>query len=305
MRFEKPNQHAGHFVRVKEKSEIKKSSSDVARRICIAPFLKWPGGKRWIATQLAELIAKNLRGRYFEPFLGGGAVFFCLAPRIATLSDINHDLINTYIQVRNDPELLIKRIKGLEISKEKYLEIRDSSPECPIERAVRFLYLNRTGFGGIYRLNSKGQFNVPYGGGERTPDVLWEKGLLSKACRVLRNRRIGVMDFEEPLGEAGVGDVVYCDPTYTVAHNYNGFVRYNEKNFSWEDQKRLAQAAMSARSRGALVIVSNAGHESILDLYPEPPLVLERNSLVSRNISSRTVVREYLFVLSPRERSLK
>lgn len=262
------------------------------------PFLKWPGGKRWLANKIISKIAPRLANRYFEPFLGGGAVFFMLQPDNATLSDINPDLINVYRQVRDKPEALLERIKRRKVTKENYYRIREQHIHHPLQRAVRFLYLNRTAFGGIYRLNRRGQFNVPYGGGQRTPSCLWEQELIKAASRALKGKTLLVSDFEEVMEKARNGDVVYCDPTYTVAHENNGFLRYNEKNFSWEDQKRLASAARRAVRHGATVIVSNAFDRSLLDLYwPSKPVVYVRNSLVSPNPAERRQVRECLFIL--------
>ena len=112
----------------------------------------------------------------------------------------------------------------------------------------------------MYRLNQQGEFNVPFGGGERTTAPLWEYNLLTSSARALRGAKLLAVDFEQAISEAKKGDLVYCDPTYTVAHNNNGFIRYNERNFSWEDQKRLSRSCHSAAARGALVIVSNAYH---------------------------------------------
>jgi DNA adenine methylase len=262
------------------------------------PFLKWPGGKRWLATTIVNRILPHPYARYFEPFLGGGAVFFRLRPRIAILSDINEDLINVYVQVRDHPSELIKRLKRIRVSERQYYVLRENIPDCPFERAVRFLYLNRTAFGGIYRLNRDGQFNVPYGGGERTPEGLWRDRLIEKASDALQDVQILVSDFESIIDQAQAHDVVYCDPTYTVAHENNGFVRYNEQNFSWSDQKRLAAACLRAMNRGATVIMSNAYHHSIRKLYPEAQKqIIERKSLVSRKAEGRRVVHEYLLVL--------
>jgi DNA adenine methylase len=148
----------------------------------------------------------------------------------------------------------------------------------------------------MYRLNARGEFNVPYGGGFRTPDVLWKTGLLMKCGLVMRSAEISTGDFEVQLDAARRGDVVYCDPTYTVAHENNGFVRYNERNFSWADQRRLAAACRRAATRGAQVLVSNAYHASIAALYPGALAeIFERRTSVSRLPSGRRLVREYLF----------
>ena len=264
----------------------------------VKPFLKWPGGKRWSAPQIAEIIRPHLNGRYFEPFLGSGAVFFTLLPSKATLGDINEDLINTYRQVRDRPSEIIKRIQKLKVTASDFYKIRDSNRRNELSRAVKFLYLNRTAFAGIYRLNSKGKFNVPFGGGERTPEVLWKDRLIESASPVLKGIKIVSCDFEHTINQAGKGDVIYCDPTYTVTHANNGFIRYNERNFSWSDQERLAASAISAHKRGAFVVVSNAYHPSIKRLFNSyKQIVVTRKSLLSTIPSARGEVKEYLIIL--------
>ena len=133
------------------------------------PFLKWPGGKRWLAPTLLTTIRRSEFRTYYEPFLGGAALFFALKPGHSVLSDINHDLINTYRQVKYHPSDLIRRLQTIPVNKRTYDSQRKHLPHRALDRAVRFLYLNRTAFGGMYRLNQTGKFNVPFGGGERTP----------------------------------------------------------------------------------------------------------------------------------------
>ena len=261
----------------------------------ILPFLKWPGGKRWAGGRITDMIRGCLTGTYYEPFLGGGAVFFELRPRKAVLSDINPELVNTYCVVRDSVEEIISRLKKLPVNKQTYNSLRSAELNEPISRAVRFLYLNRTAFGGIYRLNLNGKFNVPYGGGERTPAALWERALLKNASEALTSAEVRETDFELVINLAKRGDVVYCDPTYTVAHDCNGFVRYNERNFSWSDQVRLADVTHRARERGAVVIISNANHRTIRKLYPNAHFnVLQRRSFVSTDVTKRRAVQELL-----------
>jgi DNA adenine methylase len=141
----------------------------------LEPFLKWPGGKRWLIPRLVGLVDNIEIRRYFEPFAGGAALYFALRPRHAILSDINADLINTYRQVKYHVPEIIKRLKRLPVDQKTFYSIRAEEPTVRLDRAVRFLYLNRTAFGGIYRLNRQGRFNVPFGGGQRTQSVLWER----------------------------------------------------------------------------------------------------------------------------------
>lgn len=264
------------------------------------PFLKWPGGKRWIVPHLKRILAGNVFRRYFEPFLGGGAIFFAIQPGFAIISDINEDLINTYKQVRDRPLHLIESVRRIPVDAISYLAIRENEPECSFERAVRFLYLNRTSFSGMYRLNRMGKFNVPFGGGHRTPETLWKDNVLFEASKMLKNVTILTCDFQESLQLAGTGDLVFCDPTYTSTHNNNGFIRYNERNFAWADQERLALACEEAARRGATVVISNAFHREIAVLYPSAETItLDRKSLLCPVSSKRQTVKEYLFFLRP------
>ncbi len=266
----------------------------------MTPFIKWPGGKRWAAARIAELIEPHLSGTYLEPFLGGGAVFFHVLPRRSVLADINEELISTYKAVRSDPAGVAGILRRHAVTAETYYRIRRSEPKRSEVRAARFLYLNRTAFGGIYRLNLVGDFNVPYGGGERTPELLWKTDILEAASKALRLARLKVSDFELIVDSAGTADVVYCDPTYTVAHDNNGFIRYNERNFLWSDQERLADAAFRAARRGAMVIVTNAHHASIKRLYRGACFeTLSRVSTVTPHSDLRRSVKELLIRIDP------
>ncbi len=277
-----------------------------SRGLCVQPFLKWPGGKRWLVSTLIHMIGTQEYGTYREPFLGGGALFFALQPKQSVLSDVNADLINTYRQVKNNSKELLQRLRNLPVNLATYDRFRKERTGSTLERAIRFLYLNRTAFGGMYRLNEQGGFNVPFGGGERTAAPLWKYGLLQSAASALRTSKLYAVDFEEALSAAVKGDLVYCDPTYTVAHNNNGFIRYNERNFSWEDQERLARCCREAASRGALVLVSNAYHDEVLRLFDPPQhLVVTRPSRLCPQIEHRRTIDEFVFLFPPRAGAIK
>ncbi len=232
--------------------------------------------------------------------MGGGALFFRLQPDQAFLSDLNEELVTTYLQVRDHPERLIDQLRKLPVDKGTYAAIRGSVPTSDTATAVRFLYLNRTSFGGIYRLNRSGRFNVPFGGGQRTTEALWKDDLLIRASAALQKARVSAVDFEIALASAGAGDLVYCDPTYTVKHDSNGFRRYNERLFSWADQIRLATASRVAAGRGAIVVVSNAFHHDVAQLYQgSEVLVVERPSTLCPDPARRTKTTEYVFILAP------
>lgn len=275
-------------------------------RTPVQPFLKWPGGKRWLVPRLLELTADIEFERYFEPFAGGAALFFALRPHCAVLSDINGDLINTYRQVKYHASAIVQRLMKLAVDEATYYSIRAEEPRGRLDRAVRFLYLNRTAFGGIYRLNRQGRFNVPFGGGERSPSVLWTRDLLRPAARTLRGSELIVGDFEMVLQAVGRGDLVYCDPTYTVSHSDNGFIRYNESNFRWEDQKRLVGVCRELRSRGATVLVSNAFHPTVRSIFDSGEIyAFSRPSTVCPQSDSRRTVQEHVFVFRPALRTRK
>ena len=267
------------------------------------PFLRWPGGKRWLVGTLKTEIADLRFNRYIEPFLGGGSVYFGLLPECAMLSDLNAELINTYVQVRDHPAAVARGLAKIKVDAVAYERTRSAKPTSLISQAARFIYLNRTAFSGIYRVNRSGQFNVPYGGGDRNPGFLLRRGILPRAADALSGQSLRCCDFEEALALAGRGDLVYADPTYTVRHNSNGFLRYNERIFSWADQVRLAQSCAEAWRRGAFVLVSNAYHPSIAKLYGSARAeVHERPSLLATDPNARSRTREYLFVMSPRRR---
>jgi DNA adenine methylase len=231
--------------------------------------------------------------RYIEPFLGGGALFFHLRPWPATLSDINADLINAYEQVRNNVEEVIAHLSRFEICPSVYATTRATVPRLPIAQAARFLYLNRTAFNGLYRVNLHGKFNVPFGCKPGT--VVCDEALLRAASAALQKRKLLTSDFERVIDQASKGDVVYADPPYTTKHNNNGFRRYNEIIFSWTDQERLAECCGRAVQRGVQVIVSNADHSPLVRLYKGFSIKrVSRQSLISGEPRGRCRVSECL-----------
>lgn len=231
----------------------------------LTPFLKWAGGKRWFADRCLHLIPQDY-GRYIEPFLGSGAMFFALRPAEAILSDLNSDLINCYRAVCDAPEDITERLTEYHQLHDKayYYDTRAAKPDDPVERAAWFIYLNRTCWNGLYRVNRKNEFNVPMG---TKTNVVLPNDDFAGASRLLSGAEILQQDFEVTLNNAKDGDFVFVDPPYTVKHNLNGFIKYNDKIFSWADQIRLRDAVVRASARGARILVTNANHASIREIY--------------------------------------
>ena len=232
--------------------------------------------------------------RYFEPFLGGGAMFFALEPANATLSDLNGELISCYKQIRDAPEEVIGHLGKLVNSESDYYRIRNSYPLSEAERAARMIYLTTLSFNGIYRQNKFGVFNVPYG--YKTHVNPCDADRIRSVSRLLATATLLVDDFGDVLSRANRGDFIYLDPPYTVAHENNGFIKYNAKIFSWEDQVRLAELAKDLNDKGCHLIISNANHESIKDLYSCFTLeIINRTSVIAASGNDRRLITECIF----------
>ena len=258
------------------------------------PFLKWAGGKRWFISQHNNLLPSHYN-RYIEPFLGSGAVFFHLRPNSAIIADSNQDLIETYIAIRDFPEEIqnLLQIHQRYHSKEYYYTIRQSNYETIWEKAARFLYLNRTCWNGLYRVNRQGQFNVPIG---TKTKVMLDTDNFPFISEILAKTKILTSDFESVIDQAEEEDFIFIDPPYTVKHNENGFVNYNEKIFSWEDQIRLRDSIGRAATRGARILMTNADHESIRQLYNGMCQIesVERSSIIAGKSTHRGKTTEVL-----------
>jgi DNA adenine methylase len=262
-------------------------------KLVCEPLLKWAGGKRRLLPQIL-LVAPSKFAHYYEPFFGGGALYFSILPGEATLSDTNHNLINAYIQVRDNPDEVLNHLQRMPNSEEDYYRIRKTEPRLPSRRAARLIYLCTLSFNGIHRQNLRGQFNVPYG--YKTHIDLCDEPKLSRISKNIKGRNFVVSDFESAVSGAKSGDLIYFDPPYTLAHGNNGFLKYNSKIFSWADQNRLASLAMRLREKGSTVIVSNADHPSIRELYSGfNVVVVERHSVMAASSRFRRPVTECIF----------
>lgn len=227
-------------------------------------FLKWAGGKNWFVKNQRHRLPTQYK-RYIDPFLGGGSVFFYMEPKSATLSDVNRELILTYIAIQQDWQELNRKlyIHSQRHNDDYYYKVRNQKP-CEITSiAARMIYLNRTCFNGIYRVNRKGEFNVPRGSKDK---VLIGQEDFEQRSKILQNAVLDCCDFEKTINVAEEEDFLFCDPPYAIQKEQS-FVGYTQNLFNWADQIRLANALDRARRRGVKILMTNANHPSVRALY--------------------------------------
>ncbi len=261
----------------------------------VKPFLRWAGGKSWLIKNM-DLLTHNIAfNNYHEPFLGGAAFFLAIEPENHSfLTDLNEDLIRTYSTLKQSPEEIIDVLLTYENSENFYYEIRELTFDDPISQAARFIYLNQTSFNGIYRVNLKGKYNVPYGYRSK---CFVEPDVLRKVSARLQNAELFSGDFDCSRERVNEGDLVFLDPPYTVSHNNNGFIKYNQKLFSLDDQRRLSRFIDHLKNIGAYYILTNAAHTVIRDIFEKGDRLIEldRVSLISGTSESRIKTSEYIF----------
>lgn len=271
----------------------------------IKPFLKWAGGKRQIIGEIKKLMPGEFNN-YFEPFIGGGALFFDLERDNSTINDFNSELINTYECVRDNVDELITLLRHHEDnnSQEFFYELRswdrDGTLErmTSVQRAARFIYLNKTGFNGLFRVNSAGQFNVPYGRYKR-PLIVNEEVLIPTS-KFLNESHVNILqgDYEVAVRNAGPDDLVYFDPPYApLLEDTNNFVGYTLNGFSSKDQERLRDIFVELDNRGCFVMLSNSNSKVIRDLYAayaETTFIIKANRSVNSKGNGRGKVEEVL-----------
>lgn len=240
----------------------------------IQPFTKWTGGKRQLLPVIKSLMPDNYNS-YFEPFIGGGALFFDLSPDKAVINDFNNELMNCYQQIKKHPQKLIELLTKHQEnnSKEYYLELRAVDRDnrinkmTDVERAARIIYMLRVDFNGLYRVNSKNQFNVPYGR-YKNPKIV-DSDLILSISQYLNNNNITILtgDFEKAVEDAGAGDFVYFDPPYIPLSETSAFTSYTHEGFSYEDQVRLRDVFRKLDKKGAYVMLSNSSSPLVEELY--------------------------------------
>lgn len=263
------------------------------------PFVKWAGGKR----QLIPILNQNLPesfGTYYEPFLGGGALLFhILAERDGqkcSISDLNSDLVLSYVTIRDKIDDLILSLKSHEKNYQKdssryYYSVRDTNPKSDVEKTSRLIFLNRTCFNGLYRVNSKGKFNVPLGK-YTNPNIVNEENLRS-VSHILKKSKVSVncRDFAAVLRDAKKNDLVYFDPPYQPVSNTANFTSYTNKDFTFDDLERLAELCNNLDSKGCKVLLSNSDSKEVAKMFSNKTWKISRipaNRAINSNSKNRT-----------------
>ncbi|MEX2192467.1 MAG: DNA adenine methylase [Nitrosarchaeum sp.] len=263
------------------------------------PFVKWAGGKRQLIPTLNQNLPESF-GTYYEPFLGGGALLFHILTdkngQKCSISDLNSDLVLAYTTIRDRVDSLIVSLKNHEKNYQKdsesyYYSIRESNPRSEIEKTSRLIFLNRTCFNGLYRVNSKGKFNVPLGK-YSNPNIVNEENLYA-VSDILQSSRISIKcrDFEAVLRDAKKGDLVYFDPPYQPTSATANFTSYTNKDFTYDDLTRLAELCLKLDSRGCNVLLSNSDSKEVADIFAKNTWKITRieaNRSINSNSKKRT-----------------
>ncbi|MCM3033670.1 DNA adenine methylase [Niallia sp. MER 6] len=252
------------------------------------PFLKWAGGKRQLLPEIKKYIPKKIN-TYYEPFIGAGAVLFDLQPKKALINDINSELINTYKVIRDDVDNLLEELKKHINEQDYFYEIRDldRTPKykdlSDVEKAARIIYLNKTCFNGLFRVNSQGQFNVPFGK-YKNPQIVNEI-VLRAVNHYLSNNEVTILngDYETAVANATKGDFVYFDPPYDPVSDTSSFTGYSLDGFNRDAQIRLRDVFVELDKRGCKVLLSNSATDFIKDIYSDFNIEIVS---ASRNINS-------------------
>lgn len=269
----------------------------------VTPVLKWPGGKRRVLPELKKYIPKTYTS-YYEPFIGGGAMFFDLSPMIATVSDVNEELINIYKEIQQDPTNLLTELgkHALNHSESYFYQIRALDRDdilyaalSSAEKAARMIYLNRTCFNGLYRVNSKNQFNAPYGKYTNPRIVDAENIQALHDWMSLRKITFSNGDYSSSLKSATAGSFIYLDPPYVPATETASFVSYSKDGFSMENQEALKDLALTLDAAGSFIMLSNSDTPLTRELYKDfiiKPINVSRS--VGASASSRNKVGEVI-----------
>lgn len=267
----------------KKRVELMLRRSGIPKTRILKPFVKWVGGKSQLLDVLLPHVPPSFN-TFYEPFVGGGAFLFALLPERAVISDINTELINAYLVVRDSVEDLIQGLQHHRNESSYFYELRAQDPATltTIQRASRFIYLNKTCYNGLYRENSKGQFNVPFGR-YKNPNIVDAVNL--RAVSDYLNRadiEILCQDYRATVSRAGRGDFIYFDPPYYPWSETASFTKYVKTDFTARDQEELAATYCELAERGCYVLLSNSNTGFIKDLYKDFQILeVEANRFVN------------------------
>jgi len=269
------------------------------------PFVKWAGGKRQLIPVLNQHIPKNFCS-YFEPFLGGGAMLFHILHNYTKqrfiVSDLNSDLVLSYITIRDNVYELISSLKThsknyFKDSRSYYYSVRDRNPKGAIEKTSRLIFLNRTCFNGLYRVNSKGKFNVPLGS-YTNPNIVNEENLIA-VSNVLQSKKISMIcrDFGTVMDDVKKDDFVYFDPPYQPISQTSSFTSYTNRNFTTKDLKRLSKVCHDLDSRGCKILLSNSYCKEVIQTFSQDSwkvIKIQANRAINSNSKKRKGFTELL-----------
>ena len=273
----------------------------MAKNKLVAPVVKWVGGKRQLLSEISPLLPKRITS-YYEPFLGGGAVLFSIQPSKAIVNDLNSDLITVYEVIRDDVEELIDNLKKHENSSEYFYTIRDMDRNketyaamSKVERASRLIYLNKTCFNGLFRVNSSGEFNSPFGH-YKNPNIVNEP-VLRAVNKYFSSSNITFCneDFAVTLGRISKGSFVYLDPPYDPVSDTANFTGYNRGGFDRNEQIRLKQCCDELTQRGVKFMLSNSATTFIKELYKDYDIsIVQAKRAINSDAGKRGAIEEVL-----------
>lgn len=275
---------------------------EIEKKVKPKPILKWAGGKQQMLDVLLPQVPKRYN-RYIEPFFGGGALFFALTPKDAIIADSNPELINLYQVVADNVEELISILKEMKNDESFYYEVRGLDPDLlsPVERAARTIYLNKTCYNGLYRVNRKGQFNVPYGK-YKNPKICDEENLRA-ASNALQGVLIVQGDYKDVLREhARPGDFIFLDPPYLPVGKYSDFKRYTKEQFYEEDHIELAQEVDRLHELGCYVILTNSNHPLVHELYGKYTISVHKTRRNINSDASKRTGEDVMVKVEPKQR---